>query len=158
MQPQFQPSIPQAPRFTRWHNPTDRDIVLDLYVGRDAGPTGRQRYIVPSKGNADIPSNLDRGIQHIHDGVVEQGFAPSLRRIGTISERGQLIEEPAPLIADALDPAKQKEAQERRAIEEMIKSQIAMNAAADALKAQANGQKQGESSPQQSRNDDRGRK
>lgn len=134
---QIQPQIPQAPRFTRWHNPDDRDVTLDLYVGREAGPSGRQRYIVPAKGTADIPSNLDRGIQLVQDGVVVQGLAPTLRRLGTIDIRGQLQPEAVPVVADALDPAKQKEAQEKRAVENMIKSQIAMQKAAEALGAQS---------------------
>lgn len=65
---------------TVWHNPTEHDVVLDLYVGIQPNlrrfvlsgkkltweqRTGKRRYIIRAKTSRAIPSEFDQGIQQM---------------------------------------------------------------------------------------------
>jgi hypothetical protein len=65
---------------TIWHNPTEKDVVLDLYVGIPNNlrglvrsgkrltweqRTGKRRYIIKAKSRRAIPSEFDMAIQHM---------------------------------------------------------------------------------------------
>ncbi len=97
-------AAPPVQTQTRWENPLDRDVILDLHVGaRPHAPmpcernqhgqcihnhSGKVRYIVPAANNgvpgfAMIPSEFDRGIQDIRDGVIVGGLGTCLHRVGS---------------------------------------------------------------------------
>lgn len=72
--PFLQAEMADSEKQTIWHNPTDRPVVLDLYVetpkptpGRPPkgfeAKTGQRRYVIGPKETKAIPAMFDRGIQ-----------------------------------------------------------------------------------------------
>jgi hypothetical protein len=76
---------------TVWYNPTDHDVVLDLYVGIQPNlkrfvlsgrkltweqRTGKRRYIIKAKTHRAIPSEFDQGIQQMQCMEAEHSQRP----------------------------------------------------------------------------------
>jgi hypothetical protein len=108
-------------RLTTWRNPTRHDIKIDLHDT----PGRRKRFVVPAGKEAQIPSEYDRGIHDVRDGVIVGGYAPLLERVVTDG-----------VLHPALDP---EEAARKAALDEAEKAVIAKKAADEVL-AQAKGQ------------------
>ena len=112
-------AAPKIPTNTRWVNPTDKTVKLDLCVSANADPNGsdsRWQLEIPPVGTvltreqqesgrhqADaegkllftvVPSEYDMGIHLVRDGKIVGGGAPQLRR----------FEEPNPRIEPSLEP------------------------------------------------------
>jgi hypothetical protein len=108
-------------RLTTWRNPTRHDIKIDIHET----PGRRKRYVVPAGKEVQIPSEHDRGIHDVRDGVIVGGYAPLLERV--VSDG---------VLHPALDP---EEAAKKAALEEAEKTVIAKKAADEVL-AQSRGQ------------------
>ena len=93
-------TAPAAARQTTWHNPMDYPIRLQLL-----GHAQRMEfYEVEAGGDLILPAEYDRGVQVRKNGVVVQGQAPQLIKVGA----------PPAKIHPALDV----EAQKRREADE----------------------------------------
>src|SRR5688572_11152281 len=79
---------------TRWTNPTDRKIQVDLYTGtgeakkdRRNNPSGYTRIIWEPGESIDLPAEYDEAIQKIDaQGKVIGGMAPQLLKNGSRHE------------------------------------------------------------------------
>lgn len=116
-----QPLAPHEEKFTTWHNPTDHEQKIDVFYGAGVGNEERPtRYIVPSKGDLEIPSRWDSAIHRVqcaddtcrrigsgfctrdHAGTVIGGIAPQLQKKG---QRAQLLPALDPTAAEKLQKA-----------------------------------------------------
>jgi hypothetical protein len=127
----YDPAEPKEQTFTKWHNPTDREVVLDLYVGPTAGPSGRVRYRAAPGGDCIIPSEFDRGVQDVREGVIVGGLGPTLKRVGG-----------SDVLHSSLDPANIAKASSGIAPDVALVAALAAEAAVNAAKAQAAAAKQ----------------
>ena len=64
-------------RFTTWRNPTRHEMRLDLHDR----PGKRKRYVIPAGGEIRIPSDYDRAIHDVRNGITVGGLAPLLERV-----------------------------------------------------------------------------
>jgi hypothetical protein len=106
---------PREERLTTWRNPTPHDIKIDLH----AAPGHRKRYVVQAGKEAQIPSEYDRAIHDVRDGVIVGGLAPLLLRVVPDGE-----------LHPALDP---EAAARKAALEEAERAVVAKKAADDVL-------------------------
>ncbi len=83
---------------TVWHNPTNKDVALDLYVGVKASgrpprsreeKTGFRRYVIKASEKRAIAAEFDRAIQDVRDGIIIGGLGPHLINVGA-QERPRL--------------------------------------------------------------------
>jgi hypothetical protein len=102
-----QPQTPQRVRFTTWHNPTDKDAILDMQ--NDTGAF--ERHVVPAMGDAIIPAVYDVAVQKVRNGVIVGGKGPRLIRKG---------DGPAPVLHSALDPEKIAEAEAEKKLSALV--------------------------------------
>ena len=106
---------PEEQRLTTWRNPTRHDIKIDLHET----PGRKKRFLVPAGKEVQIPSEYDRGIHDVRDGVIVGGYAPLLERV--VSDG---------ILHPALDP---EAAAEKAALEQAEKTVIAKKAADEVL-------------------------
>jgi hypothetical protein len=102
-------------RLTTWRNPTDREMRVDLHDR----PGRRKRFVFPPGQEVQVPSEFDRGIHDVRDGVTVGGLAPLLERVS-----GQTPLHPS------LDP---EEAARKAAMEAAERTVIAKKAADEVL-------------------------
>lgn len=70
---------PVEAKFTKWHNPLDREQVVDIREAQGQPPT---RYRWKPGETRELPSKYDNAIQRVHDGKIVAGKAPLLQRVG----------------------------------------------------------------------------
>jgi hypothetical protein len=107
--------MPQEQRFTTWRNPTKHDMRVDIHEAHGR----KKRYSIPAGREASIPSEYDRAIHDVRDGIIVGGLAPLLERVV-----------PTGVLHPALDP---EEAAKKAALEEAEKTVIAKKAADEVL-------------------------
>jgi hypothetical protein len=108
-------SQPQEQRFSTWRNPTRHEMRIDVH-----GSPGRfKRYVFPPGKEVQVPSEYDRAIHDVRDGVIVGGLAPLLERIV-----------PDGALHPALDP---EEAARKAATEEAERALLAKKAADEVL-------------------------
>jgi hypothetical protein len=135
-----------AAQFTKWENPNDTDVILDLHeetpkhggksirerVPMGLAPeqyredlpgskaweekTGKKRIVIRAHTIALIQSKYDSGIHDVRNGVIVGGLAPTLRRVGV---------ENHPVLAPALDNALAREKEQRQQAEAALRRAIA---------------------------------
>lgn len=137
---------PELVTETIWHNPTDKPVRLELYVGVDQTinrvkmlgrrlkheeKTGLHVYEIPPGGTASLPIMFDRAIQDVRNGVIQGGLGPQLRKEGS-----QAVLNPA--LDDALARMKAGvEAAAEAMLKEKVHAQAMLMAQAEAEKAKA---------------------
>jgi len=102
-------------RFTLWRNPTKHEMRLDLHDR----PGKRKRITIAPGAEVRIPSEYDRAIHDVRDGVTVGGLAPLLERVSG-----------NPPVHPALDP---EEAARKEAREAAERALVAKKAADDVL-------------------------
>jgi hypothetical protein len=110
---------PQEQRFTSWRNPTPHGMRIDIYEAQGR----RKRYVVPAGKEVQIPSEYDRAIHDVRDGVIVGGLAPLLEKAIDSA-----------VLHPTLDP---QEAARKAALEEAEKAILAKKAADEVLAAAA---------------------
>ena len=108
-------SEPQEQRLTTWRNPTRHEMRIDVH----AAPGRFKRFVFPPGKEVQVPSEFDRAIHDVRDGVIVGGLAPLLERAV-----------PDGVLHSALDP---EEAARKAATEEAEKAVIAKKAADEVL-------------------------
>jgi hypothetical protein len=109
---------PQEQRFTTWRNPTKQEMHVDVHHA----PGRFKRFVFPPGKEVQVPSEYDRAIHDVRDGVIVGGLAPLLERAGSDG-----------VLHPALDP---EEAARKAAQEEAERALLAKKAADDVLAAQ----------------------
>jgi hypothetical protein len=108
-------SQPQEQHLTTWRNPTRHEMRIDVH-----GAPGRfKRYVFPPGKEVQVPSEVDRAIHDVRDGVIVGGLAPLLERAM-----------PDGTLHPALDP---EEAARKAAAEEAERTVLAKKAADEVL-------------------------
>jgi len=97
-------ALPTSPMHTRWKNPTNKTMVIDVYTG--AGRSGRTRYTIEPGAEQDIPSEYDDAICEVRNGVVQAGLAPLAVKIGTVTHNKFTPFEGVAEVHPSMDPAK----------------------------------------------------
>lgn len=108
-------SEPQEQRLTTWRNPTRHEMRVDVH----SAPGRFKRFVFPPGREVQVPSEYDRAIHDVRDGVIVGGLAPLLERAA-----------PEGALHPALDP---EEAARKVAAEEAEKAVIAKKAADEVL-------------------------
>jgi hypothetical protein len=109
------PSEPQEQRLTTWRNPTRHEMHVDIHHTQ-----GRfKRFVFPPGKEVQVPSEYDRAIHDVRDGVIVGGLAPLLERAV-----------PDGALHPALDP---EEAARKTATEEAERAVLAKKAADEVL-------------------------
>lgn len=87
---------PREKTYTRWHNPTDKAVVIKPWIGTEIQSrhdrSGRERYTIGPGETKQIPTMFDRAIQH-DDG---SGLAPQLIRLAPGEQPPKRKREPDP--------------------------------------------------------------
>lgn len=123
-------------QFSQWENTTEFDVVLELHketpkhgkaiadrVANIPDPaaakvraweeqTGKRRFVIPAKKQAFIPSEYDRAIQDVREGIIVGGLGPQLRKLGV---------EQRPVLSPALDAARARNAELQLAAEQALR-------------------------------------
>jgi hypothetical protein len=68
---------PREERITTWRNPTRHEMRVDIHDT----PGRKKRYTIPAGKETQIPSEYDRAIHDVRDGVIVGGLAPLLERV-----------------------------------------------------------------------------
>jgi hypothetical protein len=68
---------PEEQRFTTWRNPTRHDMHVDIHESHGR----KKRYSIAADKEARIPSEYDRAIHDVRDGIIVGGLAPLLERM-----------------------------------------------------------------------------
>jgi hypothetical protein len=110
----------EAQTLTTWRNPTPHAMVVDIFEGHGRP---RKRYTFPPGKEVSVPSEHDRAIHDVRDGVIVGGLAPLLERV---VEDG--------VLHPALDP---ELAAKKAVLEEAQKAIVATRAAQDVLHSAA---------------------
>jgi hypothetical protein len=106
---------PQEQKLTTWRNPTRNEMHVDVH-----GAQGRfKRFVFPPGKEVQVPSEYDRAIHDVRDGVIVGGLAPLLERAM-----------PDGALHPALDP---EEAARKAAAEEAERAVLAKRAADEVL-------------------------
>src|SRR5579859_3863901 len=106
---------PQEQRLTTWRNPTRHEMHVDVH-----GAQGRfKRFVFPAGKEVQVPSEYDRAIHDVREGVIVGGLAPLLERAM-----------PDGALHPALDP---EEAARKAAAAEAERAVIAKKAADEVL-------------------------
>jgi hypothetical protein len=108
---------PHEERITTWRNPTRHDMRVDIHDT----PGRKKRYSIAAGKETQIPSEYDRAIHDVRDGVIVGGLAPLLERVV-----------PDGVLHPALDP---EEAARKAASLESERALLAKKAADDVLAA-----------------------
>lgn len=106
---------PQEQRLTTWRNPTRQEMRVDVHHA----PGRFKRFVFPPGKEVQVPSEYDRAIHDVRDGVIVGGLAPLLER-----------SVPDGVLHSALDP---EEAARKAAAEEAERAVIAKKAADEVL-------------------------
>jgi len=137
----FEPNAPEEASITTWHNPTDLDMHIDVYLGGGTHHNNERRatrYRFPKHADTFVPSQFDNAIQLIHcgldecrqdgtwctkghHGTVVGGSCPMLQKKGT---------EAVATLLPCLDPLL---AQKKAADAELATQDIARRFAEDAM-------------------------
>ncbi|HEY1697975.1 MAG TPA: hypothetical protein VGG39_37705 [Polyangiaceae bacterium] len=108
---------PQEHRLTTWRNPTRQEMRVDVHDS----PGRFKRFTFPPGKEVQVPSEFDRAIHDIRDGVIVGGLAPLLERaIGD----------------ETLHPALDPEVAATKAAEEEAERAVLAKKAADEVLAQ----------------------
>jgi hypothetical protein len=111
------PSEPQEQRLTTWRNPTRQEMRVDVH----SAPGRFKRYVFPPGKEVQVPSEYDRAIHDVREGVIVGGLAPLLERA----------------VADgALHPALDPEEAARKVVAEEAERTVIAKKAADEVLAQ----------------------
>jgi hypothetical protein len=110
-------SHPQEQRFTTWRNPTAHEMRVDLHET----PGRSKRLMFPPGKEVQVPSEYDRAIHDVRDGVIVGGLAPLLERAV-----------PDGVLQPWLDP---EEAARKAAAQEAERAVVAKKAADEVLAA-----------------------
>ena len=68
---------PEEQRFTTWKNPTRHDMHVDIHESHGR----KKRYSIGVDKEVRIPSEYDRAIHDIRDGIIVGGLAPLLQKV-----------------------------------------------------------------------------
>jgi len=109
-----QDAQPQTP--TTWKNPTTTTMRVDVFEGHGRP---RKRYVFPPGKEVSVPTEHDRAIHDVRDGVIVGGLAPLLDRVV-----------PDGVLHPSLDP---EEAARKAALEEAERAIVATKAANEVL-------------------------
>ena len=104
---------------TEWKNPLTVPQRFILRMG--PGPKGFEEVVIGPGEIVSLPSEFDRGIQRVENGVVVAGLAPLLERVGAREK---------PTLDPALDPF---QAEARKLEAEAASALLAKQAADQAL-------------------------
>ena len=111
-------SQPQEQRLTTWRNPTRHEMRVDVHDS----PGRFKRFVFPPGKEVQVPSDYDRAIHDVRDGIVVGGLAPLLERaIGD----------------ETLHPALDPEAAARKAADEEAERAVFAKKAADEVLAKS---------------------
>jgi hypothetical protein len=109
---------PREQHFTTWRNPTGQEMRVDLHET----PGRSKRFLFPPGKEVQVPSEYDRAIHDVRDGVIVGGLAPLLERAV-----------PDGILHSALDP---EEVARKAAAQEAERALLAKKAADDVLAQQ----------------------
>jgi hypothetical protein len=110
----------EAQTLTTWRNPTSEEMRVDIFEGHGRP---RKRYTFPPGKEVSVPSEHDRAIHDVRDGVIVGGLAPLLE---CVVEDG--------VLHPALDP---ELAARKAVLDEAQKAIVATKAAQDVLTSTA---------------------
>jgi hypothetical protein len=79
-------------RFTTWRNPTPQEVKVDVF----AGPGKRKRFVFKAGEEIKVPSEYDKGIHDVRDGVTVGGLAPQLERVAGATPLAAALQPPEP--------------------------------------------------------------
>ncbi len=116
--------------FTKWHNPTDRTIRMELFHSTQRG---FQLVEIAPGATVEIDSMLDNGVQQVRDGVIQAGKGVQLKRMGTVCNGAFEAAQMVPVLHEVLDPDKQAAKRQALAEEAVIRAQAAAGIAAHEL-------------------------
>ena len=68
----------EAQTLTAWRNPTPKTMTVDVFEGHGRP---RKRYTFPPGKEVQVPTEHDRAIHDVRDGVIVGGLAPLLERV-----------------------------------------------------------------------------
>jgi hypothetical protein len=114
----FAEAEPQT--FTTWRNPTPHPMRVDIF---ESAGRPKKRYVFPPGKEVQVPSEHDRAIHDVRDGVIMGGLAPLLERVS-----GNAMLHPC------LDPT---EVAAKVAMERAEKAVLATKAASEVLSSAA---------------------
>lgn len=151
----FEPTAPEEALITTWHNPTDHEMYVDVYVGSGVHKNNERRatrYRFPKHADTQVPSQFDNAIQLIqcgmdecrqhgtwcakgHRGTVVGGSCPQLQKKGTEGVAG-LLPCLNPMLAQEIAAAAEVASQDlarRKAEDAMMLARKRQQDASDAL-------------------------
>jgi hypothetical protein len=102
--------------FTTWRNPTPHHMHVDIYESQGRP---KKRYVFPPGKEVQVPTEHDRAIHDVRDGLIVGGLAPLLERVVADG-----------VLHPALDP---EEAAKKAALDDAEKAVLATKAASEVL-------------------------
>lgn len=124
--PQIRPVRPVMARYTTWRNPLPHIQQVDIVESDPQRPT---RYELGPGEEMIIPSEYDRAIHSVHNGVIIGGIAPQLINVD-LEKAGK-----HPVLTDALNT--QQVAQRQAALAVALAVEAKRHAEEEALLAKA---------------------
>jgi hypothetical protein len=106
----------EAQTLTTWRNPTPDEMRVDVY---ESHGRPRKRFLFPPGKEVHVPTEYDKAIHDIRDGIIVGGLAPLLERVV-----------PDGILHPSLDP---EESARKAATDEAERAVVATKAAQDVL-------------------------
>ena len=79
-------------RFTLWRNGTADEVKVDIF----AGPGKRKRFVFKPSEEIRVPSDYDKAIHDVRDGLTVGGLAPQLERVSGATPLAAALLAPEP--------------------------------------------------------------